>query len=381
MSAPSLRSVFATAMDSPVRVGLLSPHNPFDPTAFSGTVHHATRALSAVPGLEVVVLGGHQPLPWHHRLSRRWTEQRPADLIWPDLVGLDAVVGLVASRLLLEASALTRAPLVHVTDATPSFLREVYGYDIPRAADAEEARVLAASRRVVYSSNYMAERAVAEFGGALRDRVSTAVFGTNCDDLPAAIPAKPDMGPIRLLWVGSQWVRKGGEIALSAARTLREAGADVHLTLAGDVPATIRSGPGIEVAGYLDKSSPRQAARLRALYAQAHVFLLPTRADCTPMVLAEAGAHGTPVIVTDTGGCGSLVVDGVNGRLLAPGASAMDWAAAIRTMTRDPVRHAALCRTSFDDARTRLTWNAWAQRMAALLRAEIAMQTLRRAAA
>jgi hypothetical protein len=59
----------------------------------------------------------------------------------------------------------------------------------------------------------------------------------------------------------------------------------------------------------------------------------------------------------------------------------MDWAAAIRTMTRDPARHAALCRTSFDDARTRLTWNAWAQRMAALLRAEIAMQTLRRAAA
>ena len=49
--------------------------------------------------------------------------------------------------------------------------------------------------------------------------------------------------------------------------------------------------------------------------------------------------------------------------------SSTDWAAAIRTMTRDPARHAALCRTSFDDARTRLTWNAWAQRMAALLRA------------
>jgi glycosyltransferase involved in cell wall biosynthesis len=368
-------------MARPIRVGLLSPHNPHDPTAFSGTVHHAARALSAVPGLEVEVLGGHRPLPWHHRLSRRFTGGRSANLSWADVAGLDIVVGLVASRLLMEAAAHTRVPLVHVTDATPAFLREVYGYDLPRAADAEEARVLMAARRIVYSSDHMAERAIAEFGRVIRDRVSVSVFGTNCDGLPTAMPVKPETGPVRLLWVGSQWVRKGGEIALSAARLLQETGTDVHLTLVGDVPATVRPAPGIEVAGYLDKSRPRQAARLRALYSQAHLFVLPTRADCTPMVLAEAGAHGTPLLVTDTGGVGSLVVEGTNGRLLASGASPADWATAIRTMTRNRTRHAALCRASFDHARTRLTWEAWAQRMAALLRAEVAVEELRRAAA
>jgi glycosyltransferase involved in cell wall biosynthesis len=381
MSAPLPRSAFTAAMERPLRVGFLSPHNPHDRSAFSGTVHHAARALAAVPGLEVAVLGGHRPLPWHHRVSRRFLSRHPIDLSRTDLDGIDIVVGLVASPLLLQASALTRAPLVHTTDATPAFLREFYGRDIPRAVDAQEARVLKACRRIVYSSDYMAERAVAEFGSVLRDRVGAVVFGTNCDGLPDALPTKPDLAPVRLLWVGSQWVRKGGEIALSAARILRATGVDVHLTLVGDVPATVRSGPGIEVAGYLDKSRPKDAARLKSLYEQAHLFVLPTRADCTPMVLAEAGAHGTPALVTDTGGVGSLVIEGVNGRLLAPGASPADWATAIRVMTRNRTRHAALCRASFDHARTRLTWDVWAQRMAALLRAEVAVEDLRRAAA
>jgi glycosyltransferase involved in cell wall biosynthesis len=140
--------------------------------------------------------------------------------------------------------------------------------------------------------------------------VTAVVFGTNCDDLPARLPVKPAPAPLRLLWVGSQWGRKGGEIALASARMLRAAGVDVHLTLAGDVPAEIAPAPWLQVAGYLDKRRPREAARLNALYASAHLFLLPTRADCTPMVLAEAGAHGTPVLVTDTGGVGSLVAEG-----------------------------------------------------------------------
>jgi hypothetical protein len=50
MSAPLPKSVFTEAMHRPLRVGFLSPHNPYDPSAFSGTVHHAMRALSAVRG-------------------------------------------------------------------------------------------------------------------------------------------------------------------------------------------------------------------------------------------------------------------------------------------------------------------------------------------
>lgn len=55
---------------------------------------------------------------------------------------------------------------------------------------------------------------------------------------------------------------------------------------------------------FLDKNRPKDAARLSALYAEAHLLLLPSRADCTLTVIAEAMAHGTPVLATDVGGIG-----------------------------------------------------------------------------
>jgi len=381
MSAPMPKAVFAEAMERPLRVGLLSQHNPFDRSAFSGTVHHAARALSAAGGIELKVLGGHRAIAWHHGLSRRFRPLRPVAASPAELAGLDVVVGLVATDLLNGVAALTRVPLVHVTDATPAFLRDVYGWDVPAAASLAEARVLAAARRVIYSSDYMAERAVAEFGPAIGSRVCAVPFGTNLDNLPLAMPHKPGPDPLRLLWVGSDWVRKGGEIAVAAFDILRAAGCDVHLTLVGDVPAHVAPGPRLTVAGYLDKNRPRHAARLRALYAEAHLFLLPTRADCTPMVLAEAGAHGTPVLVTETGGVGSLVREGVNGRLLPSAATPTDWARAVRSMTSDRARHEALCRASFGHARARLSWDAWAGSVAAHLRDEVTGPAHRPAAA
>jgi glycosyltransferase involved in cell wall biosynthesis len=203
--------------------------------------------------------------------------------------------------------------------------------------------------------------------------VSWSVFGTNCDRLPETMPIKSLPSPLNLLWVGSGWVRKGGEMALSILDILRAGGRDARLTLVGDVPADIAPRPGLEVAGYLDKRRRREARRLEELYREAHLLILPTQADCTPMVLAEAGAHGTPVLVTNTGGVGSLVSDGINGRLLAPGSVPMDWVKAVRGMTDDPAAHAALCRSSFRHARARLTWDAWAARMVTLLRAEVVL--------
>ncbi len=49
-------------------------------------------------------------------------------------------------------------------------------------------------------------------------------------------------------------------------------------------------------------------------------------------------------------------------------AGPQDWAAAVRELTGDPARHAALCRSSFDHAHARLTWEAWARDVTGLLR-------------
>lgn len=366
MSAPQFRAGFTRPLASTLQVGFLCPHNPFDRSAFSGTPHHAARALQAAEGVRLRIIGGHRPRAWHDRLTRRF---RPPAAFAPqpsEFEDLDVVVGLVATGPLLEANETTDVPLVHVTDATPSFLREFYGHDVPREADLAEAKALSVARLAVYSSDYMADRAIEEFGPQLRGKVLALPFGANCQ-LPKSPPVKPPPAPLRLLWVGSRWERKGGEIAVAAFDILRKAGLDVELTMVGDVPTQVRRRPGLHVPGWLDKNRPAEAAQLEDLYAAAHLFVLPTRADCTPMVTAEAGARGTPVLVTGIGGMGSLVAEGVNGRMLPLAAGPAEWARAIWEMTDDRRALAALGASSFAHVRAHLTWDAWAAALLARL--------------
>jgi glycosyltransferase involved in cell wall biosynthesis len=380
MSAPQSPSRFNGIVAQPLRVGFLCPHNPFDRSAFSGTAHHAARALGAAEGVQLRILGGHRPLVWHDRLTRRL--RRKPRLVAPEAQefrGLDIVVGLVATDMIIAAAAQTAAPLVHITDATPEFLRSFYGWEVSRQSELAEARALSLARLAVYSSDYMVDLAREEFGPEVRADLVAIPFGANCD-LPRTMPDKPAPDPLRLLWVGSRWDRKGGEIALTAFDLLRAEGRAVELTLVGEVPPGLAPRPGLRVEGYLDKNRPQEAARLNRLYAEAHVFLLPTRGDCTPMVIAEAGAHGTPTLVTDTGGIGSLMAEGANGRMLPMADGPVEWAQAIREMTQDPVAHAALCRSSFVHVRGHLTWDAWARRLVSRLRSEVAAAEARAAA-
>jgi glycosyltransferase involved in cell wall biosynthesis len=351
----------------PARVGFLTPHNPHDRTSFSGTAHHAFRALSARADLDLRLLGGHRPARASDRLLRRFRPARQVTVAPPDLAGLDIVVGLTATSLLADFASWAGVPFIHVTDAVPSFLRQSYGWTIPPEADAAEQRVIAGSVMSVYSSRYMARRAVQDFGTDAFGRTTTIPFGMNLDTLPDTVPAKPLHDMLRLLWVGSEWTRKGGPQALAAFDVLRNRGVPAHLVMVGDVPATLRGRPDVTVTGYLDKNRPRDLARLTRLYAEAHVLLLPSRADCTPMVVAEANAHGTPVIASDVGGIGALMDEGRNGTLLPLSAGPQEWANTIRAMTRDPDAFAALGRSSHAHARTRLTWDAWARDMAALI--------------
>lgn len=358
-------SPLPTGVGRRVRVGYLSPHNPHDRTAFSGTAHHMVRALAARGDISLTILGGHRPVGLAHRLMRRFGRARDIDPARIDYTGLDLVIGLAASDLIAQIPATMRVPVLHVTDATPGFLREVYGWAVPPSADTIERQVVARAALTVYSSLHMARRAADEFGHIARD-AACVPFGTNLDTPPTAAPAKAATGPLRLLWVGRQWDRKGGPLAVAMLDLLRARGVDAVLTLVGDVPAAVKDHPGVAAIGPLDRNRPGESLRLSGLYAAAHLFVLPTRADCTPMVIAEANAHATPVLVTDVGGVASLVVPGRTGQMLPLSAGPVDWAEAAAGMLKDPVRHGQLCRAAFDHANQRLTWSAWAQDVIAL---------------
>lgn len=347
-----------------LRLGFLSAHDPFDRRAFSGTTFHAGRALRALDGVAVTTPGWKKPGSLA-RLTARARRRLTAIPRGSELSGLDVLIALVSSDL-VDALPDGHPPLLHVTDATPAFLRDFYGHDVSDDVDRREARVLARAAIGVYSSDYMARRAAHEFDLA-PERVSALPFGVNLDAWPRSAVAKGPMAPARILFVGTEWKRKGGDIALAAFETLRTEGMDVHLDLVGAEPE-VPLPEGVTVHGYLHKNRSSDARRLDALFGAAHLFMLPTRADCTPMVIAEAGVHATPVLVTETGGIRSLVENGVNGQLLPEGSDPKDWARAAAAILSETSAHTKLSHSAYEFASTRLTWDAWARGIAELAR-------------
>ena len=71
-------------------------------------------------------------------------------------------------------------------------------------------------------------------------------------------------------------------------------------------------------------------SELRAAYREASVLVLPTLADGFGQVVADAMAHGVPVITTTNAGAADRVVHGESGFVLPPAdvaqlAAALDW--------------------------------------------------------
>lgn len=344
----------------PLRVGLLTPHNVLDRTSFSGTAFRAAAALEDCPGLSVRWLGA------HHRTPRRIDRVLRKAPIEPGPInfdGLDAIVGLVATRLLDHLNT-TSLPYLHVTDATPGFQRDAYGWEVPASADKAEARILRRASLAIYSSDALAQRARTEFSYT---NTTVLPFGINLDETPRVCPRKPALTQPNLLFVGMDWTRKGGDIAVAALDRLRAGGLDATLTVVGRVPDEVRGHPGIRCVGFLNKNRRRERNRLAALYRDAHLLVLPTRADCTPMVIGEAMSFGTPVLSSDTGGVADMIGQ-TAGRVLTMDAGADEWAGAIRSTLSNPDAYAMLSDAAFDRANARFSWAAWAKGIEALVR-------------
>jgi glycosyltransferase involved in cell wall biosynthesis len=134
--------------------------------------------------------------------------------------------------------------------------------------------------------------------------------------------------PVRILFVGGDFRRKGGEILLAAFRNELQ---DCELDIVTRDPVDVGGLPGVRVHNGLGPN----AAALIALYEQADLFAFPTFADVLPIVVMEAMAAGLPVITTSVGAVSEQIQDGVTGFLIPPNDSGA-LAAVVRRLVLDP---------------------------------------------
>jgi glycosyltransferase involved in cell wall biosynthesis len=117
-------------------------------------------------------------------------------------------------------------------------------------------------------------------------------------------------GPVRLLFVGGDFERKGGTDLIEAMRVLDR---PVELDVVSS-SAVAPTGLPVRVHAGVAANSPI----ITELFRRADVFVLPSRGDCTPLAVAEALACGLPVVATPVGGMPELVRHGENGLLVPP---------------------------------------------------------------
>lgn len=120
--------------------------------------------------------------------------------------------------------------------------------------------------------------------------------------------------PLRLLFVGGDFARKGGQILLDVLRTRADGRFALDVVTRDDVACE----DGVRV----HRAEPN-SPELRELYARADVFVLPTRAEAFGIATVEAMASGIPVIVSDVGGARDIVDDGETGWLIEPETDAL----------------------------------------------------------
>ena len=118
-------------------------------------------------------------------------------------------------------------------------------------------------------------------------------------------------GVVRLLFVGGDFARKGGDLLLRWAKETRvSAPWELHLVTRDAVLET----PRVVVHHGVANNSPE----LVRLYQASDLFVLPTRADCYSLVALEAMSCGLPVVISRLGGIPEIVKDGETGVLLEP---------------------------------------------------------------
>lgn len=229
-----------------------------------------------------------------------------------------------------------------------------------------EAEIFRRFHAIVMPSRWAADDLVARHGVA-PERVHVIPFGANLAPCAPVMRAAP-RDQLHLLLVGVEWERKGVDVAVLATDELRARGWAATLDVVGVLPpspAWYR--PYVRYHGFLDKRQPETAATLERLYREAHLFVLPTRNDPSPVVLGEAASRGLPAVATAVGGVPERVEDGVSGLLLAPDLDPPAWANGIERLVADPERYQRLVAGATLRAAVAANWSKSVDQLLAIL--------------
>lgn len=215
----------------------------------------------------------------------------------------------------------------------------------------------------VYPSNWALEFSKSYY---MASNPQLVKMGANIDEVTNDQVLKKSFdSTLELLFIGVDWARKGGDLVQEILELISNENLDIHLTVIGCTPPF--SHKQMTVIPYLDKNIPSEMARFNKILSTAHLFLMPTRAECYGIVFCEANAFGLPVITTATGGTTAIVENGTNGYALPLDAEAEEYFKILERLNTDRSILKELSIKSFEKYKAELNWGVWAQNIRIIL--------------
>jgi glycosyltransferase involved in cell wall biosynthesis len=259
----------------------------------------------------------------------------------------EAAAQLAASHCLI---ALVHHPLALESGLSPS------DSDALRASETD---ALGCARRVIVTSAFTARLIAADYR-VPADRISVAPPG--CD---RASRARASVGgDVALLAVGAVVRRKGYDVLLAALAGLVDL--SWNLTIVGDLDrdadAVARLHLDIarfDLAGRVTIAGAVSAEHLAAHYEHADLFVHASRFEGYGMAIAEAIAHGVPVVATIAGAIPETVGNGAGA--LAPPDDINALASALRRLIEDSDERRRMADAAWEAAAKLPTWQRSAE--------------------
>jgi glycosyltransferase involved in cell wall biosynthesis len=224
-------------------------------------------------------------------------------------------------------------------------------YDQRIDATRKDIVALAEAERFSYQNADMMMCCFASTLDELRRLYGVTVPAGKAAMIPLALPdsSTPDIGPaeesVEVLFVGRLEPRKGVDTLLEAIPAVCRRHPDVRFVLAGDdaIPGpdgvTYRTAferrATAETLARVRFAGPLSDHDLAVVLARCAIFVAPSRFESFGLMNLEAMRFAKPVVSTKVNGISSVVRDGQDGVLVAPGDAAA-LATAIESLLDDP---------------------------------------------
>jgi len=274
----------------------------------------------------------------------------------------------------------TQKPISFYTDATFAgmlgYYKEFSQFSVEtiRHGNSLEQKALDNCDVAIYASHWAAKTALENYR-VDASKIKVVPFGANVSieldysSLSGIIEQKSDV-ICNLLFIGVDWVRKGGDKAVEIAKQMNKRGICTNLHVVGIPKIPIDDIPAFVINhGFISKSTEAGVYKLKNLFEICHFLVVPTMAEAYGLVFCEANANGIPALSHITGGVSTIIENDINGKLFSFEDDVNDWVNYLCSVFINKSFYSQMCFQSLNKYQSIFNWSTAGESISSILKA------------